>query len=1011
MTKRKVWPITLVYSFSVFIFLLSVNAANSSVRNSNLALAGLQNKPMSKSQELTQKAESENNLNLKCIKISEDIVSSITISKLTNLIPASVAIALLRSSPQETKFLSYAERVNLAKQYINQNQGKKALDTIAPLLLNQPTYEVLIIAAQGTAEQNDPLKALDYFTLALKQAKAPDEQAIAEQGIVKMQTWIKQNKQNLQLPSGETNFLPYAERINLAKQYINQNQGKKALDTLLPLLNQPNFEVLIMAAQGTAEENDPLKALDYFTLALKQAKDPNEQAIAKQGIVKMQTWITQKQNLQANSTETSSAAYSQQINLAKQYINQNQGKKALDTLLPLLLNQPTFEVLIIAGQGAAEQNDPLKALNYFSLALKKANGSGEQAIAERGIAKMQTWITQNAAKLQASQQLEKTTLYNQKIALIKEYINANKGAQALEALNSLPDKKMDYDILILYAQASAEVNQPLESLAYYSLASKLAKSSVEKKLATLGIAKMQAWVKADTITNTKNKANKVCRQPELPCDKYAREGESALTFNQRIALAKKYIESDKGKQALEILEPILKTKINFEVLILAAKAYAEIERPISALDYYKLAYKIAATTAELHLAEFGIARMQFWLSHYFSAFYTYYHLLTDGLTGTDYELAKAGEVKSLAYADRAITAYREIPFQMTFKTPEMLVAAAQATLWADQADLTKQLIETYPEIINKIKPKSILDNDLRDVIWQMNLNTNPNKIAATMFISRDSEAFQIIRSNLNYSHYWSQVQQSYFGLEDIHYDQIISHLTATGFYVAETWRPTRELILNGRLNPMNYKLWQPFLWSTNINYRPTDFFGIQLLALKEVVETFPAFTQHITDNQYAAGITLKPLPYVKVDASLSRLNFSDTNIRNTYYVAASFLVSPNFGINLILQERAFTDKFVSRLYFSPNRYVADTLIVRWSSKAGSYWHYYIDGGLGTQLIKNNGSEGARSPTRQWGLGINGPITDNLILNAYYAMTNQASAFINTPDYRYQYGAVTLTWLI
>ena len=103
--------------------------------------------------------------------------------------------------------------------------------------------------------------------------------------------------------------------------------------------------------------------------------------------------------------------------------------------------------------------------------------------------------------------------------------------------------------------------------------------------------------------------------------------------------------------------------------------------------------------------------------------------------------------------------------------------------------------------------------------------------------------------------------------------------------------------------------------------------------------------------------------------------------------------------------------FVSPYYFSPNQYHTSTVLLRIGGRARSVWHYYLDGGLGVQSIGITGNPTATSPTRQWGVGLNGPINAHVILNAYYAMSRQVSAFLGSPDYKYQYGAISLSVLL
>ncbi|HBI21596.1 MAG TPA: hypothetical protein DDY37_03260 [Legionella sp.] len=426
---------------------------------------------------------------------------------------------------------------------------------------------------------------------------------------------------------------------------------------------------------------------------------------------------------------------------------------------------------------------------------------------------------------------------------------------------------------------------------------------------------------------------------------------------------------------------------------------------------YQSALDIARKPYEYTIALFGISKMQFWLGRYYAAMSSYKRALKESTNAHDVELSKAGLIKSEAYADRPLLAYRSIPLEPAFTTPEMTIAAAQATLWADQADLTKKILTKYQPITQTIPPNSNLGRDLKDLAWQTSLNTHPNVLTPSAFDAEDSEHFSVLRSALDYSHYWSYHYQSFVGMEQIRYKQSSSLLNAQGVYFRQKWRPTRTLTFNGKLEPTRYQRWNPLLWLANASYRPNDYFGVEWLTKNEIVETFPAFSHHISGYQQAATVCLSPVPYVRFNGSMSRLNLSDDNIRNGYFISATTTLWTVMGLNLTLQNRGYTDKFVSPYYFSPNEYNASAAILRVGGRVHSVWHYYLDGGLGVQNIGITGNPTATSPTRQWGIGLNGPINSYLVLNAYYAMSRQVSAFLGSPDYKYQYGAISLSALL
>ena len=699
-------------------------------------------------------------------------------------------------------------------------------------------------------------------------------------------------------------------------------------------------------------------------------------------------------------------SYSERINLVKLYIDVNLGQAALATLKPLMQGTPHYDVMLLAAQSYAELERPIESLKYYELARSLAQSDVERAIADAGVIKMQGWVHDTLPSSIVSIDAVYSE-YAQAIARIKQLVNENKGNEALKNIQPMLSHSVGYDSYLLAAQAHAETENPQSALYYYELAQGLAQSAVEKTLASTGVDKMKKWL----MLNQQKKKPRERTVEEIACTGIMMQAQGENTCVERIRLARQYLDSNQGQAAIKILQPLLNQQATFDIRIFAAQAYAEDNQPRLALAYYKSAYLIANKPYQLTIALFGIGKMQFWLGNYYPAMWSYERILDGPTNRLEFELATAGLTKSLAYADRPILGYRSIPCDLVFTTPEMVIAAAQATLWADQADLTKRILTKYKNITDKIPLNSNLGRDLEDAQWQTALNTNPNVLTPGVFYSQDSESYEVLRSTLDYSHYWSQEYQTSVGVEHVRYKQVLNRLNAEGVYVRQKWRPTRELTFNGKVEPTTYQLWDPLLWVANSNYRPNDYIGTQVLAQREIIETFPAFFHHITDYQYAANLFLSPLPYVRLNGSLSRLDISDTNIRNGYFMSASTVLSTVLGLNLTLQKRGYTNKFVSPYYFSPNQYSANTVILRLGSKTNSVWHYYVDGGLGNQNIGITGNPVATSPTRQFGFGFNGPISSCLILNVYYAESHQASAFLGSPDYKYQYGAVSLNVLL
>ncbi len=911
------------------------------------------------------------------------------IGALSVVIPMTLFATIANTSaPPKTSTLPESQNnsdnkqsLNITKNPVESKKNPQDLEVAKPLV-NKVNYEVFLLTAQSYELLNNSSEALVFYNRALNYAQTNDEIETIRSKIEKVK----------QLPvNGTLNEEPIIQsaRINIAKKYIDENKGQEALNAIKPLLTQsPNFEVFIITAQAYAEMDNPSVAMEYFNKALLLARSDVEIQIAKSGIDKMSKWLSEYNK--ALIVEQSDV----DVTLVKKYINENNGIKALEELRPLLSKpQVPFEVLILAAQAHAELNEPALALFYYEKAELLADSEIKRQITNSGIQKMKTWLAQ--AKVSKSA----TPKQDPKLDLAIKYIDTNQGKKALEILKPLLKSQQNFKIFRLAAQSYAEINEPSLSLSYYKKALSSAKTADEQKIASEGIKKMNNWLAKERKT----------AKPAL----------SPLQI--KLNLVREYISKDQGDKALELLQPLLLDKPNYQVFMLTALSYAQTNKPRLALNYYRNALPLATTPKDRVATLLGIGKMHFWMGQYFRAERAYAEIFKYPTNSREFDLALAGKVKSLAYADRPIRAFKSIPPDLIYETPELVVAAIQSSLWSDWADISKQISLDYEPIIAKIPPESALGKDISDAFWQINQATWPNAITPGYFYSIDSDDYQISRGSFNYSHYWSQIFQSEAGFIDTVYTQplskqpasiqSLSKLVSKTVYFGETIRPTRQLILSGRIAPSDYELWRPFLWSSQLTYRPSDYVSFLVQGFHEAVEALPALSQHITATQVHGNINLAPLPYVKVRGVLNNIRFSDTNNRDGYFVSVTTLLSTELGLSFILQEKAFRSKFVSPYYFSPNKYVLDTAILRFGRRYATRWHYYIDGGLGRQFVGVDNVDSRPSRTWQWGLGLNGPITDRVILNLYYLMTTQAANFTNSSVYKYQAGAVELKFLI
>jgi len=609
--------------------------------------------------------------------------------------------------------------------------------------------------------------------------------------------------------------------------------------------------------------------------------------------------------------------------------------------------------------------------------------------------------------------------------------------KAIEIMTPLTKTNENYHLFLSLGDAHASILQPKKALKYYKIVYLKAKKSSDNlftRIALFKIAKLQLWMgkiedashsykellamqlPEDDIIIAENGLKEIDR---LKVKKIAEDERNS--YENKIQQARNFLALGNGKSAFQTIQIYLKNTKDFRVYMIAAGSMAITDKPKNALDYYEKAFEVASLDEEKTSALYNIARMHFWLAHYVRAEKTFSLLLNYNLTPNEKELAIAGIVKSRAYYDRPRKAYKTIPKDLIFTTPELTIAAAQSAAWANWADISKSILTKYQPITDKINPNSALSSDLKDLQWQTKLATSKGVITPSLFASHDSENFNKTRVMLDYSRFWSQLAQTSAGIDYIDYSQYSpNRLHAKGFYIGQTIRPTRAIILRGQIEPTEYKnlsyldhsLWSPFLWNANVDYTPNDYMSLRFGAVKEVIETFGAFDNKITDNQYAGSLSLDPTPYLNLNGSYSYLKMSDTNDRNTYNLSATVNVLPSYGLSATGMVRGFTDKFTSPYYFSPHSYWADTIMFKLGRKLGPTWHYYLDGGVGRQYIVTlPDSPTASSPTYQWGLGITGPINSWLVLNAYYADIHQASAFLDSNNYHYQYGGVSLNFML
>lgn len=834
----------------------------------------------------------------------------------------------------------------------------------------------------------------------------------------------------------------YWQEYSKAKELYNQNKFSEALSILEQLeQKQKNYNIELTLGDTYSALGNLQKALDSYKSALYLGKLINNIVIERVALFKIG-----KLQTQLKEYETAYETYQTLLSFKLDKEDYSIAKSGFDTAQDQI--NTLINGLIKTGNQFADKEKPVEALKAYKQAYGKAlffKNDLLQKIALFKIARTQLWLMDYEEAIKLYQQLVSMPLNEQdasvaknglkqaeelkKDALIqeaRELIDKNQGQEAFRIIHPYLRSEESFQLLIIAGQCMAIMDNPKQSFVYYQKAYSISKKATDQSIALMGMIKMQLALnnrtaaehylfRLDKLSSIKNLPGIEQKEQEFI------EQLNQLKIGDQIKKAEHYLELNNGPQMYESIKWYLDGEKSPLLYRIAAESMAIMNQPQFAFDYYQLMFNSSSKPKDQIIALFGMGKMQFWMARYVRAKNLYKKILTYNLSKKQHELALAGLVKSLAYYDRPRLAYSQIPSDQEYTTPEMVVASSQASSWSDWSDLTKKTLDNNREIIATVDLKSGLGRDLRDLVWQTNLATWPNVISPSYYRSVDSETFTKNKTTLDYRHYWSQQSQTVLGPEYIKYTQNgLRVMDAKGFYLGQSIRSGRYLILDGKVEPTEYRngtfgqhdTWSPFLWNTSLLFTPNDYINIRWLAQKEVLETFPAFANRITNRLYGTSLALNPLPYLSFDGSYSHMRISDRNERNGYFLAPSLIVNPDLGLTLTAIARGFTNQFRSRNYFSPAQYQEKKVLVKLGRKLGPTWHYYLDGGFGRQYIKNlPDSETNSSPTYQWGMGINGPLFNTLFLTVYYVNTHQASAFIDSPGYSMQYGGLSLNLLV
>ncbi len=165
---------------------------------------------------------------------------------------------------------------------------------------------------------------------------------------------------------------------------------------------------------------------------------------------------------------------------------------------------------------------------------------------------------------------------------------------------------------------------------------------------------------------------------------------------------------------------------------------------------------------------------------------------------------------------------------------------------------------------------------------------------------------------------------------------------------------------------------------------------------RDYVETVNSLNGGIYYNYYGASIQQEFLNRFTLIGLIAQHQFSDDNTRNHIRARLIYDILPEYGINLQLRHRRFTNSDDPKgNYFNPDQYFEDMLAVGYRKRIEG-WMFSSLVGMGKQKI--NGDK--MTDTMLIEAEVTSPLVNRFYLNSK-AGYNESAGF-NGPDYRYQY---------
>lgn len=813
-----------------------------------------------------------------------------------------------------------------------------------------------IAQAQKHAMDNQPEQSLQLYRKALAlalESKNPTQARVARFGIGKMLLWLEN------YPEAETTYQL------LRDENLSNDDHQIALDGLVRSINYQNRH---SEAARLVPENYQISNPGLVTSLAQAWFDAGSQSHAESLLNKykdlLQT-IPKNSFLDKQLTRLYARIYNEKQDKIKQMT-------AVDYVMKHSKQTVSYAFLNSTAATQMEQNKPEMALRLYQLAFTQsiANKLPLDAIASRfGIGKMQLWLEkyQDAEKTYRSLYQEKLSLVDQQVALDGLIRSINNQNRPEEALQLIPDHYpiSNPSLVIAIAQAYISNNSEKKAQNILNLYKPLLQSIPEKSSLHKQWSKLNQQILASTIKIKPVSIN----IHDRAISRLIKQGETA--FNSELSDS----SDTRYKEALFYYR---------QALFIATKH----QRPDRVI-----LFRMGAVY--LSIGDFKHARL------------VYTKLMEQTLDKADYEVALNGYVQSLSGRDMPMKAFRSIPDGFVYNMPAMLVSASEAALWSNWPYKSMALLTTHKNLVQRIAPNSRLGYRLDDVLWQSRLGTAVNTVGYTNYYEKDSDDFTIQRNQASYSHRFGvPLNTSLFLTKSRYAVPGLQTINGTRFTAqADGWL-TDTLTYVSNVSPASYLNWNPVLAKAGLFYSPNDFYSLNALASKDIVESVPSLLSKISVNSFAAGGVLYPAYRIRVAAGALSDHFSDNNVRNGFNLRPSILLWPDMGLYGEFYWRSYTNSIPnSPNYFSPEQYEETRATLRLNRHLNPVWRYYVNAGLGQQRINQD----PKTPTKFLEAGIRGPLGKHFVIDAGYGYNSAAGG--SATGFARQYGIINITCLI